>query len=65
MEAYVGKCKECGAIVAATVDNPDHLLDVARAVKEFIVDGLTVEHCQATDVQFEEHDWDCSQHERN
>lgn len=40
--AYIGRCK-CGALVAATVDNPERKRQVAQDVAEFIRDGLAVE----------------------
>jgi hypothetical protein len=40
--SYIGK-KECGCIVAAFVDNPEHKKDIAREIAKWIKDGLTIE----------------------
>ncbi len=40
--AYIG-IKPCGCCVAAVVDNPEHLADVASDVQEFIKAGLKVD----------------------
>ena len=41
--AYIG-IKKCGCVVAAVVDNPDHVKDVAKEVASCIREGLTIEH---------------------
>lgn len=43
MMSYIGKCKGCKNIVGAVVDLPDHKKDTAKAVAEFINDGLEIE----------------------
>lgn len=40
--SYIGRCK-CGAIVAATIDEPARKRQVAQDVAEMIRDGLAVE----------------------
>jgi len=43
MMSYIGKCQGCQNVIAAVVDHPDYKKDTAKAVAEFIRDGLLVE----------------------
>lgn len=45
--SYIGRCKGCGRIVAAVLDNPDHAKSVAKDVASFIRDGLIVERVES------------------
>jgi hypothetical protein len=47
---YVGR-KDCGCVVAACVDNPEHRRDTARFVADIIKDGLTVETMTVKEVR--------------
>lgn len=40
---YVGRCRECNAVVAITTDEEHRTQATARYVAEFIQDGLYVE----------------------
>ena len=44
---YVG-IKECGCVVAAVVDVPEHRKETAKAVQEWIRDGLQIERQTVT-----------------
>jgi hypothetical protein len=48
--AYIGRCGGCNAVIAATVDEQKHRKDVAKAVSEWIRDGMTVEHVNVSEV---------------
>ena len=45
--SYIGR-KACGCIVAAVVDMQDHKKETAKAVRQFISDGLTIERVTST-----------------
>ena len=49
--AYAGKCRKCGALCAAVVDDPDCKKEAAEAVSEFIMIGLEVSRMTVEDVQ--------------
>ena len=46
--SYIGRA-ECGCIVACCVDNPFHKKDTAKALSDFIKDGLTIERGREDD----------------
>ena len=58
MDAYIAK-KECGCIVMACVDNPEHRRDTAKEVAKAIREGLVIERASADFVR--EH-WFCPTH---
>jgi NADPH:quinone reductase-like Zn-dependent oxidoreductase len=43
---YVG-IKNCGCMVAAMVDNPEHKKDTAKEIAKWIREGLTIERVTA------------------
>lgn len=47
MMSYIGKCKDCGNVVAAVVDEPGREKETAKDVAEFIKDGLLIERVSA------------------
>lgn len=58
--AYIAK-KECGCIVMACVDNPEHRRDVAKEVAKAIRQGYIIE--RVGDAFVREH-WECEEHKR-
>ena len=48
--AYIAR-KECGCIVAATMDSAAHRVEVARDVAAWIRKGLTIERVESDQVQ--------------
>lgn len=61
--AYVGRA-ECGHIVFAAVDSPEHKKGTARDVAKAIRDGLTIEKMTVAEVRASNGQWcpkDCRQ----
>lgn len=54
---YVGKCKGCGAIIAACVDDPKHAQDVAKFCSDQIKRGRLLEPAESA--QIRDHWGDC------
>lgn len=48
--AYIG-IKSCGCCVAATVDDPQHMKEVAEDLAEFVESGLHVERVKIEDAR--------------
>ena len=47
---YIG-IKECGCVVAACVDNPEHKKDTAKNISDWIKDGWTTERIPVEDTR--------------
>lgn len=58
--AYIGRCRECGAIRAGIYDNPDNPSWTAKFVAQMIESGLMVEYGKIGQIQIQEHRPDCS-----
>lgn len=60
--AYVARCRGCGAVRMAVVDNPQHARDVAREVANAIRDGYYIERGSAGWVR--QQSWECICHQK-
>lgn len=60
--SYVARCRKCGAIVFAAVDDPlawdDRRKNLAKAVGDCVKMGFTVERIPSSEVR--ESSWECS-----
>lgn len=58
--AYIAK-RECGCIVMACVDNPEHRRDTAKEVAQAIREGYVIERVSS---DFVRENWFCENHKR-
>ena len=49
--SYIGRCKGCGRVVCAVIDNPDHAKRVAKEVAKFIRYNLIIERVESAYVR--------------
>jgi hypothetical protein len=54
--AYVAKKRDCGCIVGATVDMPQHCKETAKDVARWIREGFIVERMESESVRLNWHD---------
>lgn len=45
-KAYVGRCRGCNQVVAATIDEPRHAKEVARELSRWVKDGMIIERVE-------------------
>lgn len=57
--AYVSRIKECGCVVAASVDDPAHAADTSRFVANEIRQGFTVERMEVKAARALPWGWPC------
>lgn len=57
--AYVARCKGCGHIVAAAMDEPAYAKDNAKEVARWMRDGLTIERVGTDTIRTYLHECTC------
>ena len=57
--SYIGRCRGCGALCAAASDDIEDVKHVAKAVAEWIREGLIIEHVPSDVVRIEFSECQC------